>query len=127
MKNLLLPLFLCFCVSNYGQYTTITETTLKFNKDITADYKEIGLHSKDDCLFANILINPNSVKGFVNIKNAVLDKITVYDNSGRLQKTFVILTNGEDHVMDLTQLSKGVYFIVLESGKTIAKRKIIIN
>ncbi|MCI9845702.1 T9SS type A sorting domain-containing protein [Flavobacterium pectinovorum] len=124
MKNILLILVLFFSISNYGQYNSV-DTTSK--KETRAYYLKNILPVKDDSFFDQTLIRSNPIKKCVNIKNAVLDKMTIYDTLGRLQKSLVFLNNTEYHTIDLSELSKGVYFVVLENKKKTAKRKIIIN
>lgn len=124
MKNILLFFSVCFSVSNYGQNNSVKINSKK--ETSTYPLKNI-LPGKDDSFFDQTLICPNPIKRKVSIKNAVLDKITVYDTLGQLQKAIVILTNKEDHVIDLSQLLKGTYFIVLEKDNKAARRKIIIN
>jgi len=124
MKNILLVLSVCFSVSNYGQYNSVKINSKK--ETSTYPLKNI-LPAKDDSFFDQTLICPNPIKRKVSIKNAVLDKITVYDTLGQLQKSFVFLNNTKDHSINLSELSKGVYFIVLENENKTANRKIIIN
>ena len=81
----------------------------------------------DDSFFEKTVVHLNPSYRLLDIRNAVLDKISVYDILGQLQKAVVILTNREEHVIDLSQLSKGTYFIVLEKDNKEARRKIIIN
>jgi len=124
MKNILLVLSICFSVSNYGQYNSVK---INSNKGTNANHLKNILPAKDDSFFDQTLISSNPIKRQVSIKNAVLDKITVYDTLGQLQKSLVFLNNSEYHKIDLSELSKGVYFVVLENNNKTAKRKIIIN
>lgn len=124
MKNILLVLSVCFSVLNYGQYNSVKINSKKETN--TYPLKNI-LPDKDDSFFDQVLICPNPIKRQISIKNAVLDRMTVYDTLGQLQKAIVVLTNKEDHVIDLSQLLKGTYFIVLEKDNKAARRKIIIN
>ena len=96
-------------------------------KDLTMSYSESCTLGTFNSFFEKTVIYPNPTRGMLNIKNAALDKVSIYNTLGQLQKTFVILTNTEEHAMDLSQLSKGVYFIVLENGKKITERKFIMN
>lgn len=114
MKNISLVFCLCLSICNYGQYA---------KKDLPQNY----VSETDDLFFEKMVLNLNPSYRLLNISNAVLNKITVYDMLGQLQKTVVILTNKEDHLIDLSQLLKGTYFIVLEKDDKTARRKIIIN
>jgi hypothetical protein len=106
----------CFCVSvcNYGQ-------------DVTKGLSERFVSETDDLLFEKTVVHLNPSYHLLNISNAILDKVSVYDILGQLQKAVVILTNKENHVIDLSHLPKGTYFIVLEKDDKNARRKIIIN
>jgi len=124
MKNILLVLSVCFSVSNYGQYNSVK---INSKKETNVYYLKNILSAKDDSFFDQTLICLNPIKRQISIKNAVLDKITVYDTLGQLQKSVVFLNNTKDHSINLSELSKGVYFIVLENENKLSKRKIIID
>jgi len=124
MKNILLVLSICFSVSNCSQYNSMRVNSKKASN---AYYLKNILPSKDDSFFDQTLIYPNPVKKQLKIRNAVLDRITVYDTLGQLQKSFVFLNNTKDHFINLFELSKGVYFMVLENENKMANRKIIID
>jgi hypothetical protein len=100
MKNILLILSVCFSVLNYGQYNSVKINAKKETN--TYCLKNI-LTAKDDSFFDQTLISPNPIKRRVSIKNAVLDKITVYDTLGQLQKSVVFLNNSEYHTIDLSE------------------------
>lgn len=124
MKNILLILSVCFSVSNYGQYNSVK---MNPEKETNADYQKNILPAEDDSFFDQTLIYQNPIKKQINIKKAVLDRITIYDTVGQLQKTILFLNDSEYHTIDLSELSKGVYFVLLENKDKRAKRKIIIN
>ncbi|WP_281310036.1 T9SS type A sorting domain-containing protein [Flavobacterium flavigenum] len=114
MKSILLVFFLCLSISSYGQYA---------KKDLSENY----VSDANDLFFEKMVVHLNPSCRLLNISNALLDKITFYDMLGQLQKTVVVLTNKEDHLIDLSQLLKGTYFIVLEKDDKTTRRKIIIN
>ncbi|WP_163407009.1 T9SS type A sorting domain-containing protein [Flavobacterium ajazii] len=116
MKNILLIFCLVFSVCNYGQ---------QIKKGLLADLQS-NVPETEDLIFKETVVNQNATN-CLNIKNAVLDKVFVYDVLGKLQKTIVILTNKENHIIDLSQFSQGVYFIVLEKDNKTARRKIVLN
>jgi hypothetical protein len=119
MKNILLIFCFVFSVSNYGQYA---------KKDLSVNgHSEYSVSEIDDLFFEKAVVYPNLTRGLLNIKNAVLDKVSVYDAWGQLQKAVVILNDNEHHTIDLFQLPKGTYFIVLEKDNKTARRKFIIN
>ncbi|MEL1253710.1 T9SS type A sorting domain-containing protein [Flavobacterium sp. DGU38] len=113
MKNILLVLSLLFSVCNYGQ--------LAMSEDLQSNVNET-----EDLIFKEAVLHQNKANG-LSIKNAVLDKVSVYDVLGKLQKTIVVLTNKENHIIDLSQFSQGVYFVVLEKDNKTARRKIVLN
>jgi hypothetical protein len=114
MKSIFLVFCLCLSVCNYGQYA---------KKGLSESF----VSEADDSFFEKTVVYLNPSYRLLNISNAVLDKVSVYDILGQLQKTVVILTNKEEHVIDLSQLLKGSYFIVLEKDNKEDRRKIIIN
>lgn len=124
MKNILLVLSIFFSVSNYCQHNSVK---INSKKEINTYYLKNILSEKDDSFFDQTLIYSNPIKKQVSIKNAVLDRMTVYDTLGQLQKSFVFLNNSESHTINISELSKGIYFVVLENNNKTAKRKIIIN
>ena len=124
MKNILLLLFLCLSVSNYGQSTSVK---INAKKETNANPLTNIFPDKDDSFFDQTLISLNPIKRQLNIEKGILDRIIVYDTLGQLQKKFVFLNNSEYHTIDLSELSKGIYFVVLENNNRTAKRKIIID
>jgi hypothetical protein len=68
------------------------------------------------------IVYPNPTKGLLNIGNADLNKIEVYDISGKKLAEFEPVTQ-----IDLSSLSKGIYLIKLLSDEGVLIDKIIIE
>jgi Secretion system C-terminal sorting domain len=68
------------------------------------------------------LIFPNPTNGILNIGNENLEKIVVYDISGKVVSKFA-----PNSQIDLSNLSKGLYLIKLFSSKEIIVDKIVIE
>lgn len=116
MKNILLNFFLIFSVCNYGQQA----------KKGSSEDLQNSLSETEDLIFNETVLHQNNTYG-LSIKNAVLDKVSIYDVLGKLQKTIVVLNDKENHIINISQFSRGVYFIVLEKDNKTAKRKIVLN
>lgn len=69
-----------------------------------------------------VLLYPNPTKGILNIENINLEKIIIYDISGKEVKEFLPKSQ-----IDLGNLSKGLYFIKLFSERGIIIDKIVIK
>lgn len=97
-------------------------------KDATAIYSKtactLGI---EDVVFDKTSIYPNPVKGQLHIDNIVLEKATVYDALGKLVKTTNFTNASSNNTIDLSNLTKGVYFIYLQSEGTSIAKKIIVE
>jgi hypothetical protein len=69
-----------------------------------------------------VVLYPNPSKGIINIENKNLDKIVIYDLSGR-----IIREMKPQPQIDLSNISKGVYIIKLISGTKTLVDKIILE
>lgn len=72
--------------------------------------------------YEKAILYPNPTSGFLNIGNTDLEKIAVYDFSGKL-----VLAFSPNSQIDLSNLSKGLYVIKLISNKGIMEDKIMIQ
>ena len=68
------------------------------------------------------VIFPNPTDGMLNIDNENLEKIVLYDISGKIISEFAPVSQ-----IDLSTLTKGVYIIKLYSEKEITTNKIVIQ
>jgi Leucine-rich repeat (LRR) protein len=97
-------------------------------KDSTATYSKtactLGI---EDVVSDRISIYPNPVKGQLHIDNIVLEKVTVYDALGKLIKTTKFINASDSNTLDLVGLTKGIYFIYLQSEGTNIARKMIVE
>lgn len=97
-------------------------------KDATAIYSKtactLGI---EDVVSDKISVYPNPVKGQLHIDNIVLEKVTVYDALGKLVKTTNFSNASDSNTLDLGGLTKGVYFIYLQSEGANSTRKIIVE
>lgn len=69
-----------------------------------------------------VMVYPNPSKGIINIENKNLDKIIIFDISGRIIKEMKSQSQ-----IDLTDISKGVYIIKLISGTKTLVDKIVLE
>ena len=77
-------------------------------------------------LFDKATIYPNPVSNILNIDNVELDNIAIYNNLGALLKEFKT-TNELKNQIDLSDFSKGFYFIKLEKNQNSVLKKIVVN
>jgi alpha-tubulin suppressor-like RCC1 family protein len=97
-------------------------------KESTTTYantcKTLGV---DDPAFTKATIYPNPTNGEVNITNIALDKATVYNSLGQLVKTFTLDSNNTNNTINLSELTKGIYYIYLINGDAASAKKIIVE
>jgi len=97
-------------------------------KDATATYSKTACTlGVNDIVFDKILMYPNPVKGQLFINNILLEKATVYDALGKLIQLTKFSKALDSHILDLSNLTKGVYFIYLQSEDANVVRKIIVE
>ena len=78
----------------------------------------------------NLTISPNPSNGIFNISNTnliQLSKIKIFDTNAKLIKEIAILENQTNISLDLTNLSKGLYFVELSNDNDKTIKKIEIN
>jgi len=89
---------------------------------VSVDNTTLNVNSE---LESNISIYPNPSKKLLHIMNndtLVLKTLQVYDMAGRLIKTYPLKIN---NTIDISNLSKGVYNIVIDSEKGDIKKRLI--
>jgi Leucine-rich repeat (LRR) protein len=97
-------------------------------KDATAIYSKTACTlGVNDLVFDKIVLYPNPVKGQLHIDNIVLEKTTIYDSLGKLMQTTKFTTGSNNNTIDLSNLTKGVYFIYLQSENSGVAKKIIVE
>jgi len=94
------------------------------NPTITSDCKTYGLGTEDLSPQAKVALYPNPVKEVLYFSaSGKVIKAEIYDLNGRLMKTAAVSNNS----VNVSNLSKGVYFIVLKTDKGTVKEKFIKN
>jgi Leucine-rich repeat (LRR) protein len=97
-------------------------------KDATALYSKTACTlGVNDLFYDKIVMYPNPVRSELQIDNIVLEKATVYDVLGKLIKTTKFTNASDSNTLDLSNLTKGVYLIYLQSEEVNAVRKIIVE
>jgi hypothetical protein len=125
----------------YYDFNPIAKTIYKAILNINAVDSVIQIPITIDFLL-NILtpesdeikVYPNPTTGQLRITNyeLLIEGIEIYDVYGRMQKVSLpsVLTDGakaDEIVLDLTNLSAGIYFLKIQTEKRIAMKKIIKN
>ncbi len=86
-------------------------------------YKIIGeTMGVNDLNRVNISIYPNPTSDFINISaNKVIDEVSIYSAEGKLLQTF----NGNITQIDISHYPKGVYLLMVQSGKLTKTQKVL--
>ncbi|MEO8532226.1 MAG: T9SS type A sorting domain-containing protein [Flavobacterium sp.] len=97
-------------------------------KDATAIYSatciKLGI---EDSVFDKAVVYPNPTKGEVNINNIAIEKATVYNSLGQLVKTFTLDSANTSNTINLSGLTKGVYYVYLINQDAASAKKIILE
>jgi len=94
------------------------------NVTVTSDCEPYGLGTEDLSPQAKVALYPNPVKEVLYFSTSgKVAKAEIYDLNGRLVKTAAVSNNS----MNVSSLSKGVYFIILHTDKGTVKEKFIKN
>jgi len=82
--------------------------------------------SVDDFNFNQVKLYPNPSKDYLEVtSNQIIDRLTIVDINGRELNAIEIATT--DYSLDVTELSKGVYFLEIQSGASRLTKKFIKN
>ena len=116
------PNLTCIQVDN----ATYSNANWSAYKDAKATYSTTCALGVSDLVFGKMALYPNPTKGQLQIDNVSLQKASVYDALGKLVKTksFGVELN---NTLDLSDVTKGVYFIYLQSEGANIARKIVVE
>ncbi|MWB95869.1 T9SS type A sorting domain-containing protein [Flavobacterium sp. GA093] len=117
------PALTCIMVDN----PTFAASSDVFFKDDTASYSANCTLGLEESVFDLVAVYPNPTKGVVHVDNIALEKATVYNTLGQLVKTVTLDSGDTSNTIDLSGLSKGVYYIYLISGDAASAKKIIVE
>lgn len=81
----------------------------------------------NDLVFDKIVLYPNPVKGLLHIDNIALEKTTIYDSLGKLMQTTRFTKGSNSNDLDVSNLTRGVYFIYLQTEDSGVVKKIIVE
>jgi len=100
------------------------EYSQTLNPTVTSDCEPYGLGTEDLSPQAKVTLYPNPVKDMLYFSaSGKVAKAEIYDLNGRLIKTAAVSNNS----VNVSSLSKGVYFIILHTDKGTVKEKFIKN
>lgn len=95
-------------------------TTNTVNTEIVAP---LNVHDEE---LRNVKLFPNPAQNKLQItSNQIIDGLTIIDINGRVLNSIEILVS--DYSLDVSSLSKGVYFLEIESGESKLIKKFIKN
>jgi len=103
-----------------ANWSGIKESTTTYSNTC----KNLGI---EDSVFAKATIYPNPTNGEVNILNITLEQANVYNELGQLVKTFTLNSNNTNNTINLSGLSKGVYYIYLINQDAASAKKVIVE
>lgn len=101
------------------------ESGSNYGESISGDFRTNSLLSVDDVTLETISLYPNPSNGIVNIDNAEGFHITVYDVLGKVITSKANISNQE--LIDLSNVTSGVYYMKLENEKTSTVKKVVIK
>lgn len=102
-------------LSSVDQDTEVFYDNISLKENVTA--------SVDKVFGSNFSVYPNPTKNTISIRSSVsIDKAEVFNVIG---KKVISSTRFENNSIDVSKLSKGVYFLKVTSGDAIATKKII--
>ena len=97
-------------------------------KDPTATYNNICQNlSTADVAIEELSIYPNPTKGLLHINNLVLEKIEVNNMEGKTIKIVTFNYPSANNTIDLSDLTKGVYILIIKSNGFTSNQKVIIE
>lgn len=110
------------------QTATYTVTGVNSNCSATAyvtiTVEDCSNTNENNFINTNIYPNPTSEILFIET-NSQIDKISLIDLTGKQINTETTLINNSTHRLSLSELPKGVYFIILEANKNRITKKVI--
>jgi hypothetical protein len=89
-----------------------------------------SLGIEEDELNDGISIYPNPTNGKFHIVNEAfinLEKVVVYDLSGRLISEYKVLNASRNKTINLNNISKGIYLVNIHSDKTFITKKMMVQ
>ena len=111
-------------MQSFTQWDNNTQSEYTLNPTVTSDCETYGLGTEDLSPQAKATLYPNPVKDVLYFSaSGKVAKAEVYDLNGRLIKTSAVSNNS----VNVSSLSKGVYFIILHTDKGTVKEKFIKN
>ncbi len=105
--------------------TELFNSGINYGESISGDFRTNSLLSVDDVTLETISLYPNPSNGIVNIDNAEGFHITVYDVLGKVITSKANISNQE--LIDLSNVTSGVYYMKLENEKTSTVKKVVIK
>ncbi|QOG02972.1 LamG-like jellyroll fold domain-containing protein [Flavobacterium sp. MDT1-60] len=105
-------------------YSNANWSKIKEESTVYSATCSLGL---EESIFDKAVVYPNPTKGEVNINNIALDKVTVYNTTGQLVKSFTLDSGNTNNSIDLSGLPTGVYYIYLINQDAASAKKIILE
>ncbi|MBE8725029.1 T9SS type A sorting domain-containing protein [Flavobacterium hungaricum] len=96
-------------------------------KESTTTYSETCTLGLEESIFEKVVIYPNPTKDVLNIQNANLEKVNIYNVLGQLVKSFKLNSDNTVHTINLSELPKGVYYVYLISQDAASAKKVIVE
>ena len=116
--------------ANDVQTRSTTNAICGIGKPLMINYSgSCGLSVEDNNLENGITLYPNPTKQQFYIKSTFvnLDKVVIYDISGRLVSNFDVSETSRRKTINLINVSKGMYFVNIHFENRYITKKLIIN
>ncbi|MFN5460985.1 MAG: DUF4397 domain-containing protein [Bacteroidota bacterium] len=83
----------------------------------------------DDVALENVAIYPNPANEALNIdfKNNKVSEVSLIDVTGRIAKNFEVNSSSTTQTLDISEMPKGIYSLIIKSNDTITTKKLIIE
>ncbi|WP_400079242.1 T9SS type A sorting domain-containing protein [Winogradskyella sp. R77965] len=111
-------------------FSAVADIYFDFNPPIitnTATTEIVEPLSINEVNTQRIQLFPNPAKEKLQIRsNLILDKLTIIDINGR-KLTSIDISNINNYTLDISSLSKGIYFLEIQSGEFKSTKKFITN
>lgn len=111
-----------------GAATTISLNKLGCNTipEVQSQCATVSLHEKEGQL--NILTYPNPASDFIHVENKTgyVQQLSIVNQFGQIVLTDLV-KNNDAHVINISNINSGLYYIIVKSGEEQYRSKLIIN
>jgi Secretion system C-terminal sorting domain len=96
-------------------------------KDPIATYRSNCAITTPVSAFLKTTVYPVPATSVINIDNVVLDRATLYDSTGQLVRVNTAVNKSSNNTINISNLPKGLYTLILESNGEKVSRKVVLE